>query len=1185
ENAEISQLEFNKNQIISTDGYNNLQGYNLNENSIINTNNSGNISQTSLIASSIMYIDDNYNIKFSQINNGGILNTYKFNDNTVSQTNPQFTDKIVLNNCEIVNNNERIQNNYLIYGKPYTNGGGLSNIIIQRTNDLSYDYYYIVSAGDNVNISSSSQIYTDLYDKEFNNKDNEAQTIVFNAIPICTSSDNKNMNLNVLVPKAYTSGNYYINSDGGNNFSLKKFDNGSILPSQLATQTSTTFDYKTQNILTAGENVQRNDASQVFNYITSSDKDFSNPYLSGSGWADLKTVKFLNSNNCYVTTNMNYAGPLVVSSTGNIYKVTLPANNKYILTRSCFSQLSVEGKDLHTVSTSNLNLKNILQINDNNITKLDNVNSGILHTNDQGDITFTQLDSGDIPNNSITSNKIALKSITGDNIAESTITAANIANETITSNKIALNSITGDNIDDNTITAANIANETITGDNIANKTITAANIAESTITDGNIQNNTITAAKIATSTITGSKLYFADSLESTNWSNIIIDNNNNFIKNQNTVLTTSNNYGVLDYHGNIKALTANLITSGTMHGDRITQGTLKFNRLNTNSSRSSNFKMILVNSSNSFFSTVSSLTNGNYGVLDYQGNIVSLAANIIPNLNANKITAGTFNKDRIPGLSASKIIAGEFDPDRIPGLSASKIIAGEFDDARIPSLDAGKITTGTFVSARIPSLDAGKITSGTFGGARIANGAISGDKLNITEGNPNANFNVLVSDSNKNLKLSTSSLSNNQYGIFDYQGSLVQLNSQVLNDIGFKIILDDDNNVNDNSLISVNYVFYVDSIKTKSLQVSYINIGNYYNIDGKSFLCKYNNPNIENINSHNINVVFNDIYSNISNTYTALKNICVSNNLGESSGYNINLKSSIFIDSVEITNLTLASNLINDGFFNDKTLVFGIYTSLLNNEQYSQVIYANNSLYEYKTKNDNFMYYTLLGYFNLDLSTQSITNGITSLSISINRQYDFECTLPYHTNTLFDNFDNISNNLLSIVPLYYVNSDNNIYGLNYNLNVFSSDTEIYENISCYNMKLVLIGKNSKGDVGTVEITDYNIENSNITFTKPNNVNYYGNGMLSLTISNDNYVVNSTGNTYIKYNNDTITLENYLYEPFEKNIKFNISPITKYSNIKFTKSRDYTETDKLTNNITYKISLCNIIASIITVPGE
>lgn len=66
------------------------------------------------------------------------------------------------------------------------------------------------------------------------------------------------------------------------------------------------------------------------------------------------------------------------------------------------------------------------------------------------------------------------------------------------------------------------------------------------------------------------------------------------------------------------------------------------------------------------------------------------AASQIPNIDASKVTSGTFTAARIPTLTA----------DKIPNLAASKITSGTFDAARIPNLAASKITSGTLGVAR-----------------------------------------------------------------------------------------------------------------------------------------------------------------------------------------------------------------------------------------------------------------------------------------------------------------------------------------------------------------------------------------------------------------------------------------------------------------------------------------------------
>lgn len=82
------------------------------------------------------------------------------------------------------------------------------------------------------------------------------------------------------------------------------------------------------------------------------------------------------------------------------------------------------------------------------------------------------------------------------------------------------------------------------------------------------------------------------------------------------------------------------------------------------------------------------------------GKLNSLTANNIPNLDASKITTGTFSVDRIPNLNASKITAGTLNINIIPALSADKITSGTLEVDRIPALSTAKITSGTLPFAR-----------------------------------------------------------------------------------------------------------------------------------------------------------------------------------------------------------------------------------------------------------------------------------------------------------------------------------------------------------------------------------------------------------------------------------------------------------------------------------------------------
>ena len=96
-----------------------------------------------------------------------------------------------------------------------------------------------------------------------------------------------------------------------------------------------------------------------------------------------------------------------------------------------------------------------------------------------------------------------------------------------------------------------------------------------------------------------------------------------------------------------------------------------------------------------------------------------LNANVIPNLNAAKITTGVLALARIPDLPASKTNSGIFHINRIPNLPASRTTSGEFAVERIPGIPASKVTSETFAIERIPDIPASKVTSEVFDAARI----------------------------------------------------------------------------------------------------------------------------------------------------------------------------------------------------------------------------------------------------------------------------------------------------------------------------------------------------------------------------------------------------------------------------------------------------------------------------------
>ena len=152
------------------------------------------------------------------------------------------------------------------------------------------------------------------------------------------------------------------------------------------------------------------------------------------------------------------------------------------------------------------------------------------------------------------------------------------------------------------------------------------------------------------------------------------------------------------------------------------------------------------------------------------------------NLNADRITSGTFNVDRIPGLDASKITTGTLSAQRMPAIDA----------------DASIITRGVFDAARIPVITNSKLAQA---GSRTLKGNPQGETAAIQDISISNIYNDLTDiELGKNVTARGTSSSGRYRAIVKETGNLMVLNYQ--NDFS-KIRVDSDVDMNNKKIINL----------------------------------------------------------------------------------------------------------------------------------------------------------------------------------------------------------------------------------------------------------------------------------------------------------------------------------------------------------------------------------------------
>ena len=289
--------------------------------------------------------------------------------------------------------------------------------------------------------------------------------------------------------------------------------------------------------------------------------------------------------------------------------------------------------------------------------------------------------------------------------------------------------------------------------------------------------------------------------------------------------------------------------------------------------------------------------------------------------------------------------------------------------------------------------------------------------------------------------------------------------------------------------------------------------------------------------------------------------------------------------------------ILSNDFFQSSILMVGVYTSLCKLNTPTQIIMLPNKLFRY-IDNSNYCESTLLGYIPIDVSTVKV-NSLNN--IIIDKTFDFESTVNKGKIKYNESFSNIENELLFFVPMYYLNSRNN-----YVRELTYSDTELstidksktyaskfYTYICLNNNNSITLTCSNSDATVTIESNDVIINDDEITIKNYNNysIDYdhdsrrmlYFSGVKNVFLDLRN-IDNPNNLITIDSNNKTILLKYFLNEPIEKNIKFNISPITNRSNIIYT-TLNSDNRNELNKEIKYKFSLCSVNLSFTKNTGQ
>jgi len=233
----------------------------------------------------------------------------------------------------------------------------------------------------------------------------------------------------------------------------------------------------------------------------------------------------------------------------------------------------------------------------------------------------------------------------------------------------------------------------------------------------------------------------------------------NYIQNSSALQTGTSNFNINGngtLGGTLQAFNLSASNNATVQNNLNVQGTITGNGSGLTSLNAANISSGILGVGNGGTGLTSSGGAGRF--LRSNGTTwtsAGISSSDVPNLDAGKITTGTFSdtllSSNIPRLNQSntftlnQTFSGGLSAQTVTATGAITAIGGfSGSGSSLTNLNATNITTGTLDATRIPTLDANKITTGTLSDARLSSNIPRLNTANTFTGNQAINGNQTI---------------------------------------------------------------------------------------------------------------------------------------------------------------------------------------------------------------------------------------------------------------------------------------------------------------------------------------------------------------------------------------------------------------------------------------------------------